>query len=1107
MSIKPEFATNREGERVSDAIRDHLRWLIDTRSKDFEMAIATAFFNPGGFSLIADELEAERVSKVRLLLGVAPDLPDSTVRHLPDHGAPESIEKARLRAALSGHTKGMEEDRDLLGFEIEADRAAMRLVNWLRSGTVEVRRFEDGFLHGKAFLVTTDDDGVIAGSSNFTFAGLAKNHELNLGQYQPSVVKEVSGWYEEMWELSKPYDLAALYEARYEPHSPELVYLRMLRERYGAELEAEEQSVGQGMNLTSFQSDGVWRAKRILERRHGVLIADGVGLGKTFVAGELIREATQERRQRVLLVAPAALRDPWEKFLLTRKIGGVEQLSFEELSNDSGLNPDGVSSKLKFEPHEYAMIVIDEAHAYRNPDTQRAQVLRNLLQGSPPKDVVLLSATPVNNSLWDLYFLLSYFIRNDATFASGGIPSVRDYFAKAMALDPEDLSSEHLFDVLDEVVVRRTRHFIKRYYANSEITNYEGEKITIQFPKPEVRNINYDLEALLPGFFERFAHALDCTEQGCDHDPSVSAKPILSLARYAPSQYALSGEIKSYELQLSGLLRSGLLKRFESSSFAFARTCKRMADSHDAFLDLLERGFVAGGTAATDWVNTESEDFEDFLVNQGEDLGSASDYNADELRAAVECDRNLLREFEREADAITAELDPKLAAITDELARIAAEAKKEAIGDENERDLRKVIVFSYFADTVEWVEAFLRQEVERRADLAVYRGRIVTATGSSGNRKEILYGFAPRSMEAPSSQKDKYDLLITTDALAEGVNLQQARHIINYDLPWNPMRLVQRHGRIDRIGSTHPEVYIACTFPDQKLDELLGLEERLLRKIKQAAKSIGVEGPVLPGSEMSETVFTQTREEIEQLRLSDASIFEDGGESHHAYSGEEYRQVLRGALSDHQLERKIKALPWGSGSGLARKGTERGFVFCARIADHPQPHFAYVRYPDGDEPYVNTETLTCLAGAFADEDTERILDDETHALAYEAWASARQKLFEDWDFATDLRRLQPEVPKAMRDAAEVLRDNPPPDLDQQKLNDLIDAIETPYGERIKRSMREAMSSSDDPAKQAVKIVEKARELGLSKSESPKPLPIITAEDVHLVCWQAIVPAD
>lgn len=1104
--MKPEFVSNQDELTVASAMRGHLEYLLDTWAKPFEVAIATAYFNPAGFGLLADALE--RVDRVRLLLGAEPQAKEWRVRPLGE-SVPARAERARVRKALATHERDIAADRDLLGFETEADAGARRLIEWLESGRVEVRRFEEGFLHGKAFLVTTDDEGVVAGSSNFTRGGLATNLELNLGHYQPHVVGQVREWFEGLWEESVPFDLAAVYGARYEPHNPHLVYLRMLYERYGAEVEAEAEAEGMGIHLTQFQRDGVWRAKRILDRYTGVVVADGVGLGKSFIAGELIREAVEDRRQRVLLVSPASLRDgPWKSFL-HRFMLPVESVSYDQLAEDRQLNPDGRGHHLKSGVNEYAMVVVDEAHAFRNPDTIRAGIFRKLLAGSPPKALVLLTATPVNNSLWDLYYLLSYFIKNDAAFADSGIRSLRRHFAEAMALDPDDLSPERLFDVLDSVPVRRTRHFVKRYYPSDTIT-LDGIQVPITFPTPVVHKVDYDLDEVLPGFFDRFAHALDCDRVDCDDHPYLDQVPVLSLARYSPSAYRLdvirgADEAEAYELQLTGLIRSGLLKRFESSVHAFGVTCRRMADSHDAFLDLLTEGRVATGEALAEWVASDSEDVSEFLDQWG-DLEAADEYDLDRLRADVEADRDLLRAFAAQAEKVTPDRDPKLDRLRRELAQIASQAADEGIGETDTRNKRKVIVFSYFADTADWIHNYLEHQMSIDDSVDVYQGRLARITGSTGERSEVLFGFAPESSEAPEGRtEDLYDVLVSTDVLAEGVNLQQARHIINFDLPWNPMRMVQRHGRVDRIGSSHDRVYIRCFFPDRQLDALLGLEERLHAKIKRAAAAVGVEEEILPGSKISDVTFAETRDEIQRLRSEDPTLFETGGETGTAYSGEEYRQELRSGLSDPDLARAVRALPWGSGSGMVRSGARTGFVFCVRIGDHPDPVYRYVDMTEPEKPEIVSDTLACLAHAHATAETSRTLTDEMHRMAYDAWATARDHIHDEWTIATDPANLQPSIPKTMRDAAALVRDHPPPGYDQSEIDELVDSLEAPYGNRIQKLIRDAMRSVDDPRQSAAAVARVAEEQGLQPAEAPEPLPVITVDDIHLVCWQAVAP--
>jgi hypothetical protein len=1093
MPARPEFATNRHGERVADAINSLLSFLRRSRSTPPELGIASAYFNPGGYLLLADELD--RLERVRFLLGADPPMQDGRLRRLSGRLPPARAAHAHRRELLRQHEAALGAERDLLGFTIEADAGARRLVDWLRSGRVEVRRLEDAFLHGKAFIITTDHEGVIAGSSNFTYAGLATNLELNLGQYQPGTVRQVVDWFDELWGRAKPFDLVSCYEVRFEEHSPYLIYLRMLYERYGAELQEEAGGDRTRIRLTSFQRDGLWRAKRILRDRRGVLIADEVGLGKTFLAGELIREAVEERRQRVV-VAPATLRDgPWRKFLSRHQLG-VQCLSFEEL----------VDGRLDFDPGEYAMVVVDEAHNVRNLTTQRAQALQNLLAGAPAKDLVLLTATPVNNSLWDLYSLLYYFVKNDAAFADSGITSLRDHFAEAIALNPEDLTPEHLFDVLDAVAVRRTRPFVRRYYPNDTV-ELDGATTTITFPTPRVRKVSYDLDDVLPGFFPRFAHALEGPQSAVDVDPEV-----LTLARYAPSQYRLDREVVPYEVRLAGLLRSGLLKRFESSARAFALTCRTMARSHDAFLDLLDSGWVATGDALTEWMSTDSDEvmaLAEYVDKHADALDVITEYDDEALRSNVARDRDLLLTFAAEAESVGAESDPKLAALVDELVDIAAEAATEGIGEEDVRDRRKVLVFSYFADSVDWIFGHLKRVTDTDPRLAPYRGRVSAVSGRAGSKEDALWGFAPRTTDAPPAKaRDRYDILVATDVLSEGVNLQQARHIVNYDLPWNPMRLVQRHGRIDRIGSRHREVFLRCIFPDRQLDELLGLEQRLQRKLKQAAASVGLASMVLPDAPVSDVTFTETREEIERLRAGDATLFERGGTGRSALSGEEYRQQLREALEDPALADRIVALPWGSGSGMAGAGAQPGYVFCARVADHPRVQFRYVELDEAAGPRVVEDTLACLANAHPEEDRHavRVLDDVTHRGAFNAWELARDSIVHSWNSAADPANLSAKVPATMHRAVDLVRTARPTDMTLEAADRLVDRLEAPYPERILRAVRAVLAGVEPPAERVRALARLADQLGLQPSPPPEPLPEIEDDDVHLVCWLGITPA-
>lgn len=301
-TAKPELAVNRAGHTVAEALNSFIGGPTTNRVGGAGVDIATAYFNVGGYALLADALD--QATRTRLLLGAEPTPPEQRPRPLgKESHLPAKAARDRVRHAVTEHETHLLSDRDLLGFDREVDAQTRRLIDWLRSDTVEVRRLESRFLHGKAFLISAGDHGVIAGSSNLTAAGLTANAELNLGAYQPHTVQQVRQWYDELWDEAKDYDLASLFEARFEPHAPYLIFLRMLWERYADELDDEHEQDSE-IRLTLFQTDGVWRAKRILDRWNGVLIADEVGLGKTFIAGEMIREAALDRRQRVLVVTP-----------------------------------------------------------------------------------------------------------------------------------------------------------------------------------------------------------------------------------------------------------------------------------------------------------------------------------------------------------------------------------------------------------------------------------------------------------------------------------------------------------------------------------------------------------------------------------------------------------------------------------------------------------------------------------------------------------------------------------------------------------------------------------------------------------------------------------
>lgn len=280
----PVFATNRpvRGESVATAVKDLFRAMRQGLADPPPVAIATAYINAAGFNLVADELE--QADEVRLLLGAEPD---PATDHALQSAAADRDE--RLDKALASHQTWVTMQRNLMGFTRQSSQEAHRLLQWLAStrpdGTpkVQVRRYTEGFLHGKCYLVEGGFlSATLAGSSNFTFAGLSRNAELNLGASgNPGHVGLVGEWFDELWDASEPYDLAGVYSALWQPHTPWVVFLRMLHELYGNA--PDEERPRTELHLTGFQLDGVSRMLRLLDSHGGVLVADEVGLGKTFL--------------------------------------------------------------------------------------------------------------------------------------------------------------------------------------------------------------------------------------------------------------------------------------------------------------------------------------------------------------------------------------------------------------------------------------------------------------------------------------------------------------------------------------------------------------------------------------------------------------------------------------------------------------------------------------------------------------------------------------------------------------------------------------------------------------------------------------------------------
>lgn len=1136
----PVFATNRVDLdlTVAGEVNRLFRMLREHYSAKPNGAIATAYINPAGFALLADELE--RVPHIRLLLGAEPE--QETVRRL---AAQDADYDERLSRAIETHQDWLVAERDATGFDRQASDDARRMVDWLRAvdplgeARVEVRRYSDGFLHGKAYIADHPAlPGVLAGSSNFTFAGLGRNAELNLGYPTGEHTSRVIEWFEHYWANSDPYDLAGLYAEQWRPHEPWPIFLRMLVELYGDHLD-EERPAPTELRLTAFQSDGVARMERLLASLNGVLVADEVGLGKTFLAGELIRRATDERRQRVLVIAPASLVESvWKPFIRQYGIRLTDIRSYEEV-RDRMRETDPRHAQFVGEVEDTAMVVVDEAHNLRNAGAARSEAVDQvILSGRYPKQVVLLTATPVNNSLTDLETLIRYFVRDDAQFASIGIASIRDYIKHAQSIEPENLTPEHLFDLMDQVAVRRTRKFVKEQYPNQRVPGPGGTEVVVAFPQPEVRRIDYEPTPLGISLIDRMVYALDRpddTELYVSHTERETDPGRLKLARYTSSGYLIGqNRPEGFQVNNAGLLRSALLKRLESSPNALRNTLATLVNAHRVFLDALSRGWVLQGEALREWGSSESDELDEYVgnldVDEAQQAQSADLFHLDELTLDVESDLRLLGELLELTQRSIAEAETKAARLVQELAAIALAARSIDPAGLSSADRRKVIVFSTYSDTIVAVHDFVAAAIRDVPDgqpLAEYRDRLAPAVmgayasvqraGATGGvdqagRRAIIEGFAPMTAgtlgdDGRPLAKDVYDILLTTDVLAEGVNLQQAGQIINYDLPWNPMRIVQRHGRVDRIGSRHAAVRLGLFFPAQRLDEMLHLETTLERKLAQADAAVGA-GEVLPGRRSTDPLAYSDQHGADPDRaIAEIEDLLERRGSSAALSGEEYRRRLFTAVQhDAPLLTRIDALPFGSGSGFENAHSRsNGYVFCVRIGDESKPWFRYVECDDRWWPTgrVSDDTLVSLVAADPIvASTPRWMNDDVYDGAFDAWTLARTSVFTAWDRLTDPNNLVPDVPKAFRDAGDLVRRRGA-FLGSDEQRTLLAKLRSVPAARVTRAVRAALANGSTDEDRIQQVLAEVEAAGLQIPAKPKPLPEVSIDQVRLVVWMAV----
>ena len=929
-----------------------LRYLEEWSSIAKAFDIATGYFEIG--SLLALEGKWQELDKIRILMG-------AEITH-------------RTRKALLESVRGNALEK--LDESIEEDKApnpflhgVPAILDALRSGQIECRIYDKAKFHAKAYITRAKLEVVgaqaLVGSSNFTRPGLTENVELNVQIQSAREVAQLQEWFETHWnEASEVTDAVIETIARHTHlYSPFHVYAKALQQFFrGHELTATEWDETRSRmfpQLDRYQKEAYWALMKIARQHGGAFLCDGVGLGKTFVGLMLIERLILHEDKRVALFAPKATKEGvWEPHLREwlphiGGIGGGADFSNLAVFSHTDLGRKGDYPERFRRISELAdVIVIDEAHHFRNPgrrgdpdneiEPSRYYRLFELLDNAErPKTVFMLTATPINNRLSDFRHMAELFTRRDEAYFARtiGVNNLLSHFNRmerelrsrigrdvADAAEHMTAAQEVLFadDIFSQLVVQRSR----AYARESQKQEY-GQAAA--FPdRKDPRVAGYSIR-------ESYGNMLDLVERAF-----AKQNPLFTLPMYYPLHWYRGSDenIDSFEenrqKQVVGLIRTNFLKRFESSVAAFELSCDRLLKKLLAFLEVhsetdaemkrLERwkdqnDAVLGYARRRQldlWGEEGNEDEDEDVVPQ-EMLDAVmrldrEEYDVTEMMSETFLDLDQIVKFLDEARKFEPKHD-------DKLKRLIRLLKSKAMGGQ------KVLIFSEFADTARYLKRRLDDEGIKDVE------QVDSAT--KRNRADVIQRFAPyyngvSSSELVEQGRKEIRVLISTDVLSEGLNLQDASRMINYDIHWNPVRLMQRIGRVDRrmnpvieeqLLADHPKaadsrgkVWFWNFLPPEELNQVLSLYSRVTQKTLLISETLGIEGrKLLTPDDNYEALkeFNQayegTRTAVEQMHLEYQSLIQD----------------------DPELEERLTRFPSAIFSGRKRlaKGV-RGVFFC-----------------------------------------------------------------------------------------------------------------------------------------------------------------------------------
>jgi superfamily II DNA or RNA helicase/HKD family nuclease len=815
MNTDLSFITNEENQ----SLKKRFEVLIKDTSF-FDCLVG--YFYSSGFHAIYQSLE--NTEKIRILIGI------STSRQTFD--LIEKANKPRQQQIDFSHAETRQEVENLVQKEMEdsednrkVEEGVNKFIEWVRSGKLELRAYPSQNIHAKLYIMTfaegdRDVGRVITGSSNFTQAGLVDNLEFNVELKNRSDYDFAKNKFEELWnnavDVSEKY-VQTIQEKTWlsQNISPYQLYLKFLYEYFKDELSQIDKIslkyLPQEFKKLEYQEQAVLNAKKILLEYGGVFVSDVVGLGKTYISAMLAGQLDG----RTLVIAPPALLGKSNPGSWTNVFSDFRvQADFESIGKLDDLLHRGTD--------KYTNIIIDEAHRFRTETTISYEKLAEICRG---KRVILVTATPYNNTPQDILSLLKLFQKAKKSTIPN-LPDLEAFFnglsKKLKKLDRKKDYEEYINivkansreirnKVLKYLMVRRTR---------TEIENYFSKDIKEQGLKfPEVKKPE-------PLFYELN-----------DEEDNIFNKTIdliankFRYARYMPMLYYKGKITQPEELSQKNMgrfMKILLIKRLESSFFAFRNSVDRFLHSYEMFIKEFDSGNVYVSKKHTNKIFEFLENDDDKAVQRLIDEGRAEKYESKDfrkgLRKDLQHDHDILLEVKKLWQKVNR--DPKLIKFINDLS-------KNPVLKNNH-----LIIFTESKETANYLFKNINDE---------YPGKVLLFTGDSGEsvRDKVIENFDARARHP----KEDYRILVSTEVLSEGVNLHRANVVINYDIPWNPTRMMQRVGRINRVDTPFDVIHTFNFFPTKQSNDEIKLKEAAEAKINAFLTLLGGDAELLTEGE------------------------------------------------------------------------------------------------------------------------------------------------------------------------------------------------------------------------------------------------------------------